>query len=104
LIRDPQQFRLDAHQAGAILALLFELVNMLDAGDELLAIDHAIELFQLGKKVGTAELDFFAGSTGTKGVCVKSHGGEFSLENWSENNFRKKRCWAAFVALLCQEG
>ena len=58
LIGHPQQFRLDRHQAGPVLALLLELIDMLDTGDELLAFDHAIDLLQLGKKSGQQNLIF----------------------------------------------
>ena len=72
----PEQFRLDRHQAGPVVTLLLDLIDMLETGDELLAFDHAIDLLQFGQEVWATELDLLAGSARTKGISVEGHGGE----------------------------
>jgi hypothetical protein len=52
---------------------LLKLIDVLEASDELLSFDHAIDLIQFRKKVRAAKLYFLAGSARTLRVCFKGH-------------------------------
>jgi hypothetical protein len=51
-----------------------ELIDVLQASQILLAVDHAVDFLQFREKVAAAaELDFLAGTAGTKRICVDGH-------------------------------
>ena len=76
LIGGPQQFRLDGHQAGPPLTLGLQLVDMLQRGDVLFALDHAIDLLQFGLEIGATELDLLAGSRRARRISIDGHNAE----------------------------
>ena len=77
LVGDPQQHALGGQQARPIAARLLrhEVIDVLQASQELLAVDHAVDLLQFREKIAAAELDFLARAAGTKRICVDGHEG-----------------------------
>ena len=77
LVGDPQQHALRRQQARPIAARLLrhEVIDVLQASQILLAVDHAVDLLQFRKEIAAAELDFLARAAGTKRICVDGHEG-----------------------------
>ena len=74
LVGRPQQQALGGQQTGPIAArlLLQQVVDVLQAGQVLLAFDHAVDLLQFGEEIAAAELDLLARAAGTKRIGVEA--------------------------------
>ena len=72
LIGGPQQLALGGQQAGPISArlLLTQMFDLFQAGQELLAFDHAVDFLQFGQEIAATELDFLARAAGAKRIGV----------------------------------
>ena len=64
-----------ASRHGPIAARLLrqQVIDVLQAGQILLAFDHAVDLLQFGEKIAAAELDLLARAAGTKRIGVDGH-------------------------------
>ena len=80
LVGDPQQHALGGQQTGSIAARLLrqKMIDVLQASQELLAVDHAVDFLQFRQEIAAAELDFLARAAGTKRICVERHEGVVS--------------------------
>ena len=76
LVRQPQQLAPGRQQARPIAPRLLgqQPIDVLQAGQILLAFDHAVDLLQFGQEVAAAELDFLARAAGTRRIGVDGHG------------------------------
>jgi hypothetical protein len=75
LIRGPQQHALGREQASPIPPRLVgqKSIEVLKAGQVLLAFDHAFDFLEFIEKISAAKLDFFARAAGTERIGVESH-------------------------------
>ena len=75
LVGRPQQHALGGQQTGPVAArlLLQQVVDVFQAGQVLLAFDHAVDLLQFGQEIAAAELDLLARAAGTKRIGVDGH-------------------------------
>ena len=66
---------LGRQQTGPIAAglLLQQVIDVFQAGQELLAFDHAVDFLQFGEEIAAAELDLLARAAGTKRIGVDGH-------------------------------
>ncbi len=88
LVRQPQQLAPKRQQARPIAPRLLgqQPIDVLKAGQVLLAFEHAVDLLKLGQEVAAAELDLLARAAGTKRIGVDGHGGEWLVDSGVKND------------------
>jgi hypothetical protein len=67
------ELQFDRQQAGPARILRVELIDVLKAGQPLIAAEHALDLVQLANQVGTTELQLLACAGRTQRIRIKRH-------------------------------
>ena len=65
---------------------LFQPLQVLQAGQVLLAVDHPLDLLELSQQIVAAKLDLLARTTGTNGIGINRHDRPTWVEGETDND------------------